>query len=252
MSTPKTPCMRVRLIVPVAIMLLAISCKKDNLPDAEGTRLSKIIYRSLSDSTTAIAFTYYDNGKPETRTIIHNNITFGSIRYLYDAFGRLETTEHTSLISKEVYTCKYFYNGNNIVKKLLNVPGYQISYKYIYDAQGRLIADSSFVSGSASYTNFTYSGDNVSQWQSGGTFKATYTNIDNPFYQLGLETYITGADLAMGLPNFSKQLLSTLQYPDGIIVKYDYKFYSNGLPRVAHFHSPSRFSYSGAIEFYYE
>jgi antitoxin component YwqK of YwqJK toxin-antitoxin module len=249
-------------IATTAILLMA-ACKKDSLPDAEGTLLSKIVYRSISDSSTVVTFTYYDNGKLKTTTTAHNNIPFVSTGYLYDASGKLETTEHTDLRSSHVSTYSYIYDGNNIVKKVLHAVGYQFSYQYIYDAQGRLIVDTVFGAGSKSYTDFIYTGDNLTQWrfyytnaqsawQSGGNFKATYTNIDNPFYEIGLLCYMTGVDLATGTPGLSKQLLSSIEHPNGLVMHYDYKFYSNGLPRIINVHSPSGINYTGTIEFYYE
>jgi hypothetical protein len=254
-------------MVPMAVVLMALlfttACKKTDLPDAEGTRLSKLIYRSISDSSTVVDFTYYGNGKLETTTTTHNKIPFVRTHYLYNAAGKLETTEHSNLNTSDVFTYSYVYNGNNIVKKVLNATGYQFSYQYIYDSQDRLIVDSAFGSASNSYTNFIYTGGNLtawrfyyrsaqSAWQSGGNFKATYTNLDNPFYEIGLLSYITGGDLAMGVPNFSKQLLSTLEHPNGLVMHYEYKFYSNGLPRIINVHSPSGANYTGTIEFYYE
>lgn len=252
------------LTIAITAILLTTACKKDSLPDAEGTRLTKIAYRSNSDSSTVLTFSYYDNGKMKSTTVTHNNIPFGRIGYLYDASGKLETTEHTNLNSGYVFTYSYIHDGNKIVKKESHAAGFQFSHQYIYNAQGLLIADSVSGAGSTSYIGFVYTGDNLTQWayyyqnspstwQSGENFKATYTNVDNPFYEMGLLCYITGAmDLELGTIGFSRQLLSGIEHPNGLVIHYDYNFYSNGLPRVINVHSPAGIIYTGTIEFYYE
>lgn len=258
-------------MAPLAMAIMAAlfitACKKNNLPDAGGTRLSRIAFRSVSDSSGSVVLKYYDNGRLESTTNTYNDILFYRTRYFYDAAGKLERTEGTSFNNNHVFTYSYFYEGNNIVKKVLNAPpGQQVSYQYFYDAHGKLIVDSVFDASftSSQYTDFTYTGDNLTKWsmsyrspqipwQSGGSFKATYNNIDNPFYELGLLSYVAGGlDLATGIPTLSKQLLATIEHPNGLVMHYDYDFYSNGLPRKVTVHSPSSIHYTGTYDFYYE
>lgn len=259
--------MKIFRVAPLAItataILFVVACKKDDLPDAGGQRISKITIDAGFDSTGSILFKYDNNGKLESTTNTFRNIPQLRTLYYYDATGKLTTTEQVSLHSTSVTTNSYFYDGSNLVNKVYSTNDF--SYRYTYNATGKLIADTvhGFSISATFYTNFLYTGDNLTEWryyhgshatgwQTSGSFKATYTNSDNPFYAIGLLYFITGADLETGNVLLSKQLVSRLEHPNGEIVNYSYDYYSNGLPKRVTMQSATVASYRRTIDFYYE
>lgn len=255
----------VSLTIAITAILITTACKKDNA-GGNGTRLSEIVINDTYDSTGSVIFKYDGNGRLESITNTFKNSPRERVDFKYDASGKLQTTKQVSLVSNYADMQSYYYDGDKLVKKVYEQqqPGGDFFFNYTYNAPGKLIADTvyGFSMPVAMYNSFKYTGNNLTQWetfygshatgwQSAGTAKAVYTNASNPFYENGLLFFITMGDFTRGIATFSENLVSSIEYPNGEVMEYEYEYYNSGLVKRANIKS-KKTGYLQTIEFYYE
>ena len=232
----------------VVFLCTVVSCKKEGLPVAHGSRLKTVVSKWYD----SLAYTYfiYDIQNRLTNVIDSNNNGHKhNLRIDYDAQNRpiklTTTSTYNNLPFYPDQSCSLIYDSNGrIVKKVDDSP---VSYvnvtrnTYTYDAKGRLIADtihSYWANEIFSYTTYTYdNNDNVVETKmfekSSGVIQmvetaiSTYDSKTNPYKDLGVFMYIINQnDLYLNKNNRNSE-----NYQSGTKVNFDYQYYSNGLPR---------------------
>lgn len=248
-----------------SVILFSAACKKDNA-GGNGTRLSELVFNDTYDSTGSVVFKYDGNGRLKNISNTFRNKPTYHTDFIYDASGKLQTTEQFSTYTNYSSTQTYYYEGDKLVKKVYGdlQPGGDFYFNYTYNAQAKLIADTvyGFSVPGAVYNNFAYTGNDLTQWetfygshttgwQSAGKTKASYTNANNPFYENGLLFFVTMGDFVKGIVTLSEKLVSSVEYPNGEVISYNYEYYTNGLPKRVTIES-NKTGYRQVIDFYYE
>lgn len=163
----------------------------------------------------------------------------------------------------------FAYDNANLISKKFSAwtynPTYSLNSAYSYDAQKRLVTDSTYslLTNKAEYLKkFTYDGnDNVIQSEqfenSVGGFKSNYidkasfSSNTNPFWALSPDMYFA-FDFG-SIEVLSKNTPTQFTYRDGTKT-CSYEIYSNGLPKKLNElnQSNSNWSSSNTTEFFYE
>jgi hypothetical protein len=241
------------LLPAFATVLFLYACTKDDLPQAGGERLQKIIFRS--DSMLQVNFFYDEQGRlaaiedsNSQSHIYRTQIYYNDQNRMVKATQRHYFGSRSNLLDQLTDTFLYDINNRIIERQAVSTiqntgTSYTTSGTYSYDGQGRLVADlyyNSYYNGVAAYTTYTYDGnDNIVQsesfsramgtLQSNGITTASYTAQKNPLQSLGMAAYLFLWDGGWLL---SKHTRNHLRYPNGATIDYKYDNYSNGLPRT--------------------
>lgn len=231
------------------------SCKKEDLPEAGGQQLQKIIIQ-FGDT---ISYTLFDYNKQNNLLVAitdsNNNGNVWKTFIEYNILNQPVKFKSDSLI----------YENNRVVKKISTTYPYPVLNTYSYGAQNRLITDTAYYnSGGIIYTNYTkFTSDNNSnivQWQtfykspsgsisSNGIITASYDGEINAYSSLGLAAYFIRGDIFL----LSNQNRKQTNYLNGVTENYQYEYYSNGLPRKAVVQNRTGGQVSAHnIEFFYE
>ena len=247
-------------IAAIAAAGTLLSCTKNDLPSSGGSRLSKII-ASSRDSVVISYFKYDTEDKLISilDSAVHDHYAYG-INFQYNAAGKLIKAEIFNELDPSTETYSFIYQ-NGVIAEMVNDNNPSL-YKdvYAYDAQGRLVADTSYWHNSPEpvYWNFSYdNNENISSWQdfyhsSGSwipfsTIHLTYNNASNPFYPVALIYYLYKRDIAL----LSKYQVTQIDYP-WTTAEYTYEYYSNGLARKLHRQYNNGWADPVTMEFFYE
>lgn len=246
------------LLLAVLLCITIISCDKNDLPEAPGDTLAKVEYNP--------------GGAIKTDTFIydaqHRVIQLASASNVYDliynAQGRLLTVNYnhvagplTQLIHSSAYT--YDINGK-IVKKTTTDPSMVVVEEvyYTYNAAGKLIADTQYVSGNQPLYN-TYAYDNNgnvirmeefklvgSTFTSNGISTLQYDDKLSPYHKIGDVLFYINES-----PNYLFKSNITRATFNGIHTgrNYIYEYYSNGVMHTAFYNDPQPFGGSARIRY---
>jgi len=254
----------------VLIFSLFYSCKKEDLPRTTAGRLQRIIERA-GDSALYTFFGYDAQNRLIAITDSNNNGHLWKTSIEYNAlekpvnFKVLYRNNPSGIFTGNSDSLIYSDNGRVIKKLSISYP-YKAINTYGYDTRGRLTTDSGFSYWNnnefAGYTSFTYdNSDNIVQWQtfykspagdmnSGGIITASYNKENNYYKSLGLGIYFLRGDIFL----LSKENTTQIQYYDGTTWKYQYEYFSNGLPEkaaITHYYVNGFFN-NTSIEFFYD
>jgi YD repeat-containing protein len=268
----------IRPLLPAFIILVFLyACTKDDLPQAGGERLHKIIRSNdQDDSMHYVTFNYDAQGRlaviedSNSQTHMHRTlISYNNDNKMIKIVRTRYYGSPSNLLGQEGADSFVYNNDNRIIKRLAistqnNNPAYTTSNTYSYDEQGRLVTDTAhsiWTNGIAGLTTFTYdTNDNVikseKRYYSSGVLQdsaitqMTYTSQDNPYKNLGSAAYFLLYDKDMVL---SKQAPLLVLYPYNTIISYNYEYYNNGLPRkVINEYSGQNNSPKSTTEFFYQ
>src|SRR5688572_3179239 len=260
-----------RFAFTIAILYSLFSaCKKSDLPTTDGQRLQRSITKE-GDSILYSFFNYDDHDRLTAMTDSNNN------GYVWKTF--IDYNNQGNLVKFKVLSSSYpgepvnevlyslLYNNNNqVVEKQITTfsvgPDKKIN-TYSYDAQGRLIVDTTYSYWNDeifSYMAFIYDGNNnIIQWEeysrwsgtmeSEGITTASYNSVNNPYTSLGPGVYFIGGGSSL----LSKHNRVQTNYYDGTTETYTYDYYNNGLVKKVVIHDnigSGRFDVS--TEFFYD
>jgi YD repeat-containing protein len=193
------------------------------------------------DSISYRFFQYDQEDRIISITDSNNNGNRRQLVMSYDAQGKLSQVTEGATIYKFEYD-----NKGRIAKKLHSYSGQQtslVSNNYIYDLNGRVIADSS--SWSTGFIVVTYSYDaagNVTASKSAEMLsgiswvyeqQCSYDDHPNPLAGNGIMIYLF--DSQEGLPAGNNNLLKET-FDNGTVVNYKYDYHDNGLPKKSSFY----------------
>ncbi len=239
-----------------------IACKKDDVPDTEGSRLHMTIYQ-IGNSISSRRFVYDDQNRLSAIYDSSNGLYRHRVFLNYDPQGKLVqvTDANNGMFDGSfieiVFSFQYDQAGRMTRKAGVSPSGNPIINSYTYDARNRLVADSMYSYWSDkiySYTTFTYdNNDNVierkeTRFDSGEVLDQshiTYEQSPNPFNKLGQVLYfLTGDEMALSKNNYD--------YIDNgnNITNYSFEYQHNGLPRK--YSRSSSFPIASSMEFKYE
>lgn len=264
-----------RHLLPAFVTVLFLyACTKDDLPQAGGERLQKIIFRS--DSMLQVSFFYDEQDRlaviedsNSQSHIYRTQIYYNDQNRMVKATQRHYFGSRSNLLDQLTDTFLYDINNRVIERQAVSSiqntgTSYRTTSTYSYDGQGRLVADSfhnSYYNGVATYTTYTYDGnDNIVQsenfsrglgaLQSNGITTASYTSQRNPLQSLGMAAYLFLWEGGMLL---SKHTRNHLRHPSGATIDYSYDNYSNGLPRkITDTYKYQNRTSIGTTEFFYQ
>jgi YD repeat-containing protein len=245
-----------RYIIIVLLCVTIISCsKKDQLPDAPGTTLSRIDYYMSSNLNYSEVFSY-DAQNKLTR------LSKAGFQYdlTYTAQGRLASVaiKNGTPTPAVLFTFVYTHDANGRIIKKTTVPGtnsvYSDDRSYTYDASGRLITDSQYNGNTvARYIVYTYdNNNNVTESEQFALYNSSfvtygpatfkYDNKISPYHQTGnLLYYITS------FPTYLSKSNQLIPSENGLSdLKYGNKYYSNGLLRTSYNKDPYWSTYERA------
>ncbi|MGB8193613.1 MAG: hypothetical protein WCF67_16905 [Chitinophagaceae bacterium] len=253
----------VYLCIAVLLSICFTACKKDDIPNPDGLSLSKIISKQ-QDSVGVVEFGYDNSGRVNTVFETVNGNPSQKTSYFYDGLGKLATAKHEypSTNVSVFYIDTFSYQGNYITERRSGDNHYFKS-TFAYDAQGRLAADTAYWTGytnSKVYVRFVYdNNDNLMDWEyfyhdagtwhSLGAYHATYTNSINPYYNVGVITFITNQGIKLGDVMLSKHLVAKVTGTNGSVYNFSYEYYNNGLVKKSTVQSGVG---SWTDEFFYE
>jgi len=248
------------IIVAVAAAGSLLSCTKNELPSSGGSRLSK----TIASSGDSVVFSYFKYDKEGKLVRILDSAVYGhhkwGINFQYNTSDKLIKMELFNDLSPLVESYSLIYQNGIVTQKIREDDPSRNKDIYSYDAQGRLIADTSYY-----YTfpepvcfSFSYdSNENVtsqqSSYHSAGSWIASsaihfnYSNSPNPYYPIGLNYYLYRNNIAL----LSKYLVTEIDYPM-TTATYTYDYYSNGLVRKLHLQYTNNAAEPVTIEFFYE
>lgn len=198
----------------------------------------------LNDSISYESFNY-DNQNRVT-TIEDSNNNGAKYKFLIEYNTQGQPHKLTAFYN---YTfggsCLFNYDNNGKVKKRINQSASNnedsIQNVYTYDSRGRLIADSVYsywTNQVFSYITYSYNeNDNVTERKEYNNFMGSmqiensaqflYDDKPNPHSSLGIALYfITNDDRYLSRNNRIQA-----KYEDGTIMKYEYEYQNNGLPK---------------------
>jgi YD repeat-containing protein len=240
------------VLIPVCLIAMAVSCKKNNAPNAGGSTLDKIILTYSGSTAADTAWYKYD---PQNRLISvtqtqgPNNGSF-SYSFSYDPGGKLSgyAQSNTAIGSVDSYAFQYDNNGRII--KSTGTPleaNLQVDdFAYSYDGQGRLAADTQlFQQNHAIITYHTYvydanndiikedqfekvNGSLQLTWESTSVFD----NKANPFAAIRIPLFMMFNDPSMLSANNTVHRQSNNLTTPSAVGNTDissYAYYSNGL-----------------------
>lgn len=189
------------------LLTLVFSCKKEpGLPDANGEKLSKIMFSGQASGT--IQYLYNSQGK--VSQVIHLSGTGDSATqvFTYNASGQMISCLQKNNAAGDIFRNDFEYDGNGRIVKSTGVailPSLMMDDAlYSYDTNGRLIKDETVNSfgNVSSYRVYEYDANNnvVAQTQyrrngtdpfvSDGRITYEYDTKRNPYYQSGLTFFI--------------------------------------------------------------
>ena len=262
------------LLAAFTLFVLLYSCSKEDLPQASGERLHRIV-SSDGDSTAYLNFNYDSEDKltiiEDSNSQTHLGRTFLFYNENKQMVKRVSMRYYGSLNNLlSQWTDSFVYdNKNRIIKTVListqnNTPSFRTINTFSYDEQGRLLADTAhnyWNNDIAALTRFTYdgSGDVVQSenifYMSGAVqgstiAKISYSATDNPYKVLGMAAYLFLHDKDMIL---SKHLPLQVSFQDNSTSSYSYEYYSSGLPKkVINVYSSQNWSSQNTTEFFYQ
>lgn len=253
------------------LLSLFCACKKEDLSNAGGQRLQKII-SSSGDSILVTSFSYDVHGRLTSIIDSNNNGHVWETFIDYNDQGKpvkfkVIYSSSANNFGTESFGSLLYNNNNEVVEKMFsstfNGP-YKKIHSYAYDAGGRLVGDTTYGHWSDevySYTTFTYDANsNVAQWeqyskssgtmQSDGITTASYNTMNNPYVNLGSAAYFIREENV--LLNRHNRVLTN--YYDGTTGSYTYEYYNNGLIKkiVAYYDDAGTRSLEGIREFFYD
>ena len=261
------------LILMCLLVCSFTSCKKNvSLPTAAGATLAKIVPVGPGGPTSGTEVFTYDSQNRLTKinfldsagNVIPNN----GQTFTYDNTGRCSgsiiiETQFSISYPIDTLTFSFTYDNNgNIVKEIRNstTPSTFGPAKFTYNADGWLIADSSYDNSGAItvYSNYSYDANgNVTSYEpftlyqgsfidlSGGPTTFEYDKNVNPYNKIGKLLFVT-SDPYNCFYLSKANIVTTAAYGTAATIA-NYTYFNNGLPRTAYYGN-TKFGYS----FYYQ
>jgi len=231
------------------ILSTVLSCRKDDLPAANGSRL-KMTVSKWYDSLSYAIYKYDNQNRLIGRVDSNNNGHKDSVTIEYDGQSRAITATAAYAfngmsvgVPDQTYSLIYN-NDGRIVRKVAKPPVAYVNLtrnSYAYDAKGKLIADTNYsywANEIYGYTTYTYDGndnvierktfDKLGTLQTGETMQASYDSKTNPYKDFGVLLYIIYQDDRY----LSKNNRISETYQGGERVSFNYSYFNNGLPRM--------------------
>jgi hypothetical protein len=255
-------------LLAVCMMIQAISCSKEKLPEAGGTSLSKVIIRNKDRVIIFTADYIYtvSNQLAQINSKQNQGVESEKQIFSYDPSGNYIAYKSSNELFGDIYRYEFQYGGNGKITRANSTPFLANlatdDYVFTYDIKGRIIADSTVNRGSNFVTFYrTYFYDdkeNVTDYKLfrrfGNDFqlfeKVTYTYDDkiNPYYKNGFFLFVAGnpSILFLSRNNVMSAVSNGVSTSPGF---YEYTYYSNGLVRA----SKAGYSNNGqTTEYYYQ
>ena len=248
------------IIATIAAAGTLLSCTRNDLPSSGGSRLSKTIARS-GDSVVISYFKYDTEGKliRILDSAVYSHRASG-ISFQYNTSDQLIKTELFNDFNSIIESYSFIYQNGVVTEKINEDDPSRNKDIYAYDAQGRLIADTSYYYTFPEPVYFSFSYDNnenvISQqpfyrssgsWIASSTVHFSYNNSPNPYYPIGLNYYLCKNDITW----LSKDLVTQIDY-SMTTATYTYEYYSNGLLRKLHLQYTNNAAEPVTVEFFYE
>jgi hypothetical protein len=244
----------------LTVMLISLSCNKDELPDSGGTILDKVIYNNNSGMHSITKYSYNVQDKLAGVTISSpGSSTVHSENFEYDAQGRVTKYFIGNTEAGIVFHYTFIYDVNNKIIRSIGTPTLANltldDYSFAYDAQNRIVGDSTY-NGSVlkSYRVFIYDDkDNIisteefeksgSFFSSGGKRSMSYDHQPNPHRFNGNILYFGG----LLFSNLSQNNIVSQTPAYGFTVLVS-DYYKNGLLRKQTSSSPAAYQ----VEYFYK
>jgi hypothetical protein len=250
----------------LCFIFLFTSCTKEKLSEAGGTNLSKLIIRNKNRDIIYASDYMYNFNKQLSQIFSKKNQGVETEKQIfdYDPLGKYIAYKKTNEIFGDIYLFEFQYDSNGRIKRANSTPFLANlatnDYVFTYDNVGRVVSDSTLNRGTNFVTFFhTYvydDRDNVIEYKLyrrfGNDFQlfeaVTYTYDDkrNPYYQNGLQHFVTGelSVLYLSKSNIVKAISNGVSTEPGF---YEYTYFSNGLVRA----SKAGYANNGQITEYY-
>ncbi|HMI60161.1 MAG TPA: hypothetical protein VK518_04615 [Puia sp.] len=240
-------------LIPAFLITMAVSCKKNNAPNAGGSTLDKIIFTSSGSTIADTAWYKYDSQNrliSVTQTQGANNGSFSfSYSFSYDAGGKLSGYALSNTTTGGIYSYAFQYDNNGRIIKSIGTPqqaNLQVNdFAYSYDVQGRLAADTQLFQQNHAiivYDTYVYDANNdiTAEHQFGmvnGSLQmssedtSTFDNKVNPFAANRIPLFMALNDPSMLSANNIVHIQSKVlnNSSAGITNISSYSYYSNGL-----------------------
>jgi hypothetical protein len=261
-------------LLPVILVTLLFSCKKNGSPDAAGSTLDKIVYSVPSSGADTVYYEYDSQNRLETITQTPYSIEPGSTYlFSYDASGKPMGYQYSNTLAGNIFSYAFRYDNNGRIVKSIGTPlaaNLQVDdFAYAYDLQGRVVADTQLSQQNQAiiaYHAYAYdsnndiSEDDEFQIVNGSlamaaVTKSSYDNKINPFINNHLLLFMAYGDPSMLCPNnLNFRQTNLANSPSAGISNtgsYAYSYYSNGFAWRQMQSTPGATN-SGMVEFYFK
>jgi hypothetical protein len=255
-------------LLALCTLLQILACSKDKLPDAGGTKLSKVIIRN-KDRNIIFSSDYIYNFNSQLSQILskqNQGVESEKQEFSFDPLGNYIAYKSTNELFGDIFFYEFQYGSNGKITRANSTPFLANlatdDYIFTYDSKGRVIADSIVNRGTnfvTFYHTYLYDNmDNVVDYQLfrrfGNDFqlfdKVTYTYDDkqNPYYINGLQLFV-GGNLSVLYLSRNNIISSVSNGVSSIPGFYEYTYYSNGFVRTSH---AGYINNGQTIEYYYQ